>query len=244
MSEFVQVYDSQSDAYRRAFQIFLAHTNEKTVIHSWLTRLVGGLPTRELLIDAGAGSGQLTATLLPWFRRTIAIEPSPYLREPLQQNCPQAEVLTTTIRAAQPGDAGDLVLCSHVLYYIDEAEWLAQLECLASWLASGGVLAVILQSPDCGCTELLAHFTGKRPSLPHLADSFRRVHTGRYVVDLKHAAAVVQAPKLDTAYTIAEFMLNLYPLPQPVPRSAVEAYLRHYGQCTSGGYRLSLAQIS
>ncbi len=55
MTQFVQVYDSRSEEYRRAFAVFLAHTDEKQVICSWLSNLIDALPARAVFIDAGAG---------------------------------------------------------------------------------------------------------------------------------------------------------------------------------------------
>ena len=59
----VRVFDSQSVAYHEAFQVFLAHTDQKLNARHWLDGLVQGLATRRLFIDAGAGNGQVTAEL-------------------------------------------------------------------------------------------------------------------------------------------------------------------------------------
>jgi len=74
-STLVSVYDSKSDAYHDAFGVFLRSTDQKTNARRWLDDLVGQMPERRVLIDAGAGNGQVTAWLLDRFQRTIAIEP-------------------------------------------------------------------------------------------------------------------------------------------------------------------------
>src|SRR5262245_36989093 len=120
----VHVYDSQGTDYHRAYQVFLDHTNQKTTARTWLDRLVQSLPARRVFIDAGAGNGQVTAWFMDAFERTIAIEPNASLRADLQKHCPKAEVLPEMILDANPSALGDLILCSHVFYYIDDAQWL------------------------------------------------------------------------------------------------------------------------
>ena len=82
--ERIQVFDSQGAAYKHAFQMFLQHTDQKRNARAWLQGFVEYLPVRGTLIDAGAGTGELTGWLAPWFRHSIAIEPNAYLLKVLQ----------------------------------------------------------------------------------------------------------------------------------------------------------------
>ena len=41
----------------------------------------------------------------------------------------------------------DFILCSHVLYYIDESHWLTTIEKMYAHLEDGGRIAIVLQSP-------------------------------------------------------------------------------------------------
>src|SRR5262245_60396135 len=142
----VQVYDSQGQAYHDAFGVFLAHTDQKIKAREWLDRLVQGLPARRVLIDAGAGNGQVTAWFLDKFERTIVNEPNASLRADLKKHCPKAEILADTIMDTHPGAVGDLVLCSHVFYYIEGAQWLDNLEQLTCWVSPQGLVVVVLQN--------------------------------------------------------------------------------------------------
>jgi len=144
----ITVYGSQSEAYHRAFKVFLDHTDQKANARAWLQDLVRSLLSRRVFIDAGAGNGQVTAWFVPSFERTIAIEPNDSLRDELRRACPSAEVIAEPILEAKPSATADLVLCSHVFYYIERAEWMATLDRLASWLAPGGIL--VLGTPDYG----------------------------------------------------------------------------------------------
>ena len=58
-SESIQVFDSQGEPYKRAFQIFLDHTDQKRNAKRFLQKLVDRLPNRNVFIDAGAGNGEV-----------------------------------------------------------------------------------------------------------------------------------------------------------------------------------------
>ena len=57
--EHIRVFDSQGEAYKQAFQIFLDHTDQKRNAKRWLQQVVDDLPTRKVFIDAGAGNGEV-----------------------------------------------------------------------------------------------------------------------------------------------------------------------------------------
>jgi hypothetical protein len=52
----------------------------------------------------------------------------------------------------------------------------------------------------------------------------------------------VTAPDLATAYVIAEFMLNLLPLPNPPARGIVEKYIGDHFANREDGFRFSCHQ--
>lgn len=241
-TERVSTYDSQSPAYHRAFEVFLAHTDQKVKARDWLKGLVHGLPSRQVFIDAGAGNGKVTAWFLEDFQRTIAIEPNPSLCDELRRTCPTAEVLPQKILDAQLSILADLVLCSHVFYYIDAADWMTHLEKLVSWLAPEGVLVVAVQNHDTACMRMLEHFCGYRFHLSELASRFEALRGRHYRVEIATVPAQVVTADLDSAFIVAEFMLNLLPMPDPPPRRILEEYVRKHFASSAGGYRFSCDQ--
>jgi SAM-dependent methyltransferase len=238
----VRVYDSQSEAYHEAFGVFLAHTDQKVNARRWLDGLVQTLPARRVFVDAGAGNGQVTAWYLDRFERTIAIEPSPSLSADLRRACPGAQVQPVKILQAEPDAAADLVLCSHVLYYIDRPEWLPTVARMASWLAPGGVLAVVLQHDDTDCMRMLGTFLGQSFDLAALAREFEQEHGRQYQVERHLVPAHVVTPDFARAYVVAEFMINLLPMPNPPQRAALEEYVRTHFADPQGGFRFSCHQ--
>lgn len=242
MSDQVRSYDSASEEYRQAFGVFLAHTDEKAKIKAHLDGIIASLSARRTLIDVGAGNGALTAWTGERFQRTIAIEPNPSLRHDLSRCCLHAEVIPHHVAEVNLPPVGDLILCSHVLYYVPEDEWLPILKRTTSWLAPQGVLVVILQSRECDCSQVVRHFHGRCVDLVPFGRTLAAALPGPVEVTLERVPAQVQTTDLAAAYTVAEFMLNLVPLQRPVQRSELEAYLRHHCAVPGGGFRLSVDQ--
>lgn len=158
-SDTIQVFNSQGESYKQAFQVFLDHTDQKWNAKRWLQQVVKAMPIRQVFIDAGAGNGEVTRAFADAFARTVAIEPNLYLLSQLQQAIPRAEVIGEPILKAKPAVKGDLVLYSHILYYIPPEKWLAHLECLVSWMSPTGVTIVILQNRETGCMNMVTTFS-------------------------------------------------------------------------------------
>ncbi|WP_168222206.1 class I SAM-dependent methyltransferase [Aquisphaera giovannonii] len=241
-AEFVRDFDSRGEDYHRAFAVFLAHTDQKVRLKGWIDEAVAGLPRRGTFLDAGAGTGQVTAWYADAFEAMIAIEPNPSLREELARACPAAEVVPAGLMEAGPPRPCDLVLCSHVFYYIEPDEWLANLEALAAWVGERGMLALILQNPRTDCMRMLRHFTGRAFDLEGLRSAFDARHGSRFEGRIETVPATIAAADPADAYTIAEFVLNVLPIPTPIPRADVERYLDRHARGADGVHRLTCDQ--
>ncbi len=238
---FVKAYDSQSKAYRKAFKVFLEHTDQKVNLLEWLENFLSALPRRQQFIDAGAGTGQLTSWVAHYFESTVAIEPSTFLRREFRKNFPDCPLLSGFITEARP-PAADMVLCSHVFYYITPARWMINLEALVSWLKPGGVALVILQNGQTDCNRMIDHFLGKHLDLMLLGDRFQKKCKKDFSVKLGTVKAHITLPDLDATYLVAEFMLNLRPMENPPSRKELEAYILKNFAAPQGGYRFSCHQ--
>jgi SAM-dependent methyltransferase len=234
-------FDSVTPEYTRAFLRFLANTDQKEKASEWLDREVGSLARRRTAIDAGAGTGKLTAWLAGRFGTVTGVEPNPSLAAEFRAACPSATLVPDTIVGAEPG-AADFVLCSHVFYYIPRAEWEANARKLIGWLDPGGVLAVALQNPDTECMRMVDHFVGGRFDLGDLATVAASAPGGPYDVRLDTVEAHVRTDDLRTACQIAEFVLNVLPMPSPPPWADLEEYVATKFSRRGGGYRFSCHQ--
>ncbi len=237
-----KIYKSNTEEYHQAFQVFLDHTDQKAKARQWLEACVQKLPSKRVFIDAGAGNGKVTAWLTDSFERTLATEPNESLRKELEIVCPKAEVYGETILEAPISGPADLVLSSHVFYYIPGGEWLQNLEKMASWLAPEGTLAVVLQNSETDCMKMLRHFLNRSYDLRPLADTFRKETGGKYEVTIETVPAQIKTASFENAFTVAEFMLNLLPLENPPARQDLEAYVQTHFTSKEGGFCFSCNQ--
>ncbi|MFD5465153.1 class I SAM-dependent methyltransferase [Kitasatospora sp. NPDC127059] len=240
----VRVLETSGADYRRAFDLFLAGTDEKPRTHARLTEVATGLPHRRVLLDLGAGDGRTTAHLARYFDRTIAVEPSAAMREELGAACPGAVVLPEPLDRAEPSEPADLVHLSHVLYYVPEPDWLPTVTRAIEWTAPGGTLLVVLQNPESPCMRMAAHFTGVRYDLSALLDGLR-AHRPAHSYALETLDLHYRTPHLAEAVDVAEFMVNVADLAalDPLPtRAALTAYVREHFAQPDGSYLIGHTQ--
>jgi len=131
-----------TDSYRKAFALFLAHTDEKEALLGHLTRSFGYRKTSSIL-DIGAGGGELAIPLSRAVARYVAIEQREDYCGVLRKA--HVEVVKGVFPPLPiPGDF-DLVLASHVLPHTME---LCEPFVSAAWalVAPGGRLTVITYS--------------------------------------------------------------------------------------------------
>lgn len=243
--ETVNAYTYDSEAFHKAFAVFLENTDEKVKTRQWLEPIVQAVSTRQTFVDAGAGEGGTTAWIAEKFAKTIAIEPNPSLRTALANNCPGVEVWAKTVMEAPvPLGSVDFVLCGHVFYYIDDADWDAHLDQMASWLKDDGLLILTMQHHLSDCMQLHGYFCGRHFDLTPLTDSFQARHGDRYVVQRHVIPIQIVVKERQVAYMLAEFMLNLLPLTDPPARDAVDAYIEKQFRKENGEYRFSSDQVS
>ncbi len=101
---------------------------------------------RNRFLDIGAGNGRLTEIIAPLFKETHCIEPhlknAQYLAKKFDK------VYNVYLQAFITPLKYDLILLSHVLYYIKRESWLRTIKDIFSSLEDKGIIILILQSKD------------------------------------------------------------------------------------------------
>ncbi|MEW4565394.1 methyltransferase domain-containing protein [Bremerella sp. JC770] len=248
-TESINVFTSGSAAYEAAFLAFLHHTDQKVQAKSKIAEVierlepVPGETKRGRFIDVGAATGDVTSWFMPLFAETICVEPNTHFEPSLKQHCPGAELIQKTILDCDAAhlQGASFILCSHVLYYIEPEQRLANLQAMSDWLRPGGILLVILQQSTTDCMHMLDHFLDMHFDLPAIADRFASESAGTFDVAFEKVDSHVTTSTFDVAYQVAEFMLNLLPMDSPPKRSDLEAYIREHFQA-GDGFRFSCSQ--
>lgn len=247
--ETINVFGSGSAAYEEAFLAFLHHTDQKVQAKSKIAEVIDRLESvpgashRGKFVDVGAATGDVTSWFMPRFEETICVEPNTHFESSIQQNCPGAELIQKTILENDPAqlDGANFILCSHVLYYIEPDQRVANLQAMSQWLRPGGMLLVILQQSTTDCMHMLDHFLDMHFDLPAIAARFADDNADAFEVTFEKVDSHVTTSTFPVAYQIAEFMLNLLPMESPPKRSDLEAYIREHFQ-TDDGFRFSCSQ--
>jgi hypothetical protein len=108
-------------------------------------------------------------------------------------------------------------------------------------VGSRGAL-VVVQNDDTDCMRMLEHFFGHRFDLSELAGRFEAFRGRHYRAEIATVPAQVATADFDSAFIVAEFMLNLLPMQHPPPRHTLEEYMRNHFASSGGGFRFSCDQ--
>jgi hypothetical protein len=108
-------------------------------------------------------------------------------------------------------------------------------------------MVVVLQNAATDCMGLVERFHGRRFDLRGPCRDFQSRHRksgpgDAYACRIDTVESHIETNDLATAYTVAEFMLNLLPFDEPPLRSDVEEYVRRHFAKPDGGYRFSCSQ--
>ncbi len=113
-----------------------------------LAWLVAGLGVgrQSVVVDVGAGTGKLTALLLPTGARLIAVEPLAAMRDALREELPDIEVLDGAAESMPLADASaDAIVTAQSFHWFDDERALPEFHRV---LKRGGRLGVIWNELD------------------------------------------------------------------------------------------------
>src|SRR5262245_33290586 len=239
MRETIRTFAPDSPGYEEVFRLFVAHTDQKIRAQEWVDAFISKMPSRQIYVDVGAGEGSLTSKLMCKFNRPVAIEPNPQFCAKLN-TISGIEVIEDSLENIAHLSNADLVLCSHVVYWWDESQWLLLARKMVSWLSGTGTLLIAAQNRDTDCQDMVAHFFGIRTDLTNL---FRALKSEwpHFEVRKETVPCQITAPQLEIAYRISEFLLSgQYGAILP-STTEVKTYLDRFRE-EKGTYRLSCDQ--
>ncbi|MDD5217952.1 MAG: class I SAM-dependent methyltransferase [Candidatus Omnitrophica bacterium] len=193
--------------YRQQFETFVRSTDQKQRQIQEIKGIMKGLVRRRNLLDVGAGSGEITEAIAGYFEKATVLEPNPEQAEALSARLPGVRVIQETIeRAKLDGEEADLILCSHVLYYVPETKWMPVIEKMISCLSPAGKLILVLQSPEGGVPLFIKQFTGKTVNSVGLWAKLVRRY-GTIKVRAHYGIAHIKTKRLEDMISIGQFML-------------------------------------
>jgi len=153
--------EMEEDAeYQRQLALFVKSSTEKGIELVKIGEIIAGLAQRRSFLDVGAGGGDLTIPISQSFDETTVVEPNERQTRYLRRRCPQFRIINDSWDRVDLGpERFDLILCSHVLYYITEGQWLDTIGKMYNHLEEGGCIAIVIQSPIGEVAEFFNRFT-------------------------------------------------------------------------------------
>jgi SAM-dependent methyltransferase len=233
--------------FRSAFGSLVRATDEYPKLIPLMTdEVVPTLSSTDALLDVGAGPGLITEPLSAYFGEVTIIEPDPvYCLEAAKKILGQGKLITAfngSWEAAPLGKrAFDLVVCSHVLYFVEPADWGRFVGKMISHLRPGGKLAVILVARDDASNALIRQSLDIQEvgSYPFSAKVIEHFESQGYDFDVLSVEANIAA---ETAQELLS-ILALFPIMQYDTKSTNSQRLEMIEHHFSSGevYRLPYA---
>ena len=244
--EKVRVFSSQDEYYDHAFATFIKSTDQKENAKAWITNFLKEIDPKQMAIDAGAGNGVLTKILARNFATVQAVEPNETLLPELATAGANVAIQDESIlEAVLDGSSADLVLCSHVLYYIPRSGWDEILNRLLFWTRAGGRIIIILQAEDTDCMKFFKKLRNEEFPIMKFMENFAKTGTA-HSVDVVRQPCTIRSQSREDLELILEFLLNLTPFENDESIPAKEDlyhFIDSLPQSESGEYGMSCDQL-
>lgn len=230
----LQMWDDAE--YQRQLALFVRCSTDKPVELLKIGEIIAGLSDRRTFLDIGAGGGDLTIPISGDFKETTVVEPNEKQAAFLGRRCPQFTVyndLWETVDLASK--RYDLILCSHVLYYIGERNWLSTIDKMYAHLEDRGRIIIIMQSPMGEVADFFNQFTSYDVNIIELWRDLIRQY-GDDAIDVRYYINDIYTETSEDMVTIGLFLLL-------EPRfKQYEDEMRRYFEThhkVTGGYRIT-----
>lgn len=150
--------------FKEQFDLLSKHTPEYEITVPYIVEsIVSKLPERRHFIDVGTGRGNLARPISTHFDVTTIIEPNKYYHDEIMDWARQSDRAfrghnTDWLNVEMSENAADMVLMSHVMYYVDNHDWSRFVQKAYDLLNPGGYVVIILNSLQNGVTDLYKAF--------------------------------------------------------------------------------------
>jgi len=200
--------EMEEDAeYQRQLALFVRCSTEKGIELLKIGEIIAGLSHRRYFLDIGAGGGDLTIPISQSFNKTTVVEPTEKQASYLKRRCPYFKVYNDFWEKVNPSSKRyDFILCSHVLYYIEEGHWLTTIDKMYAHLEDGGRIAIVLQSPIGEVAGFFNQFTHYDVNILELwRDLIQRY--GDDAIEVRYFMNEIWTDNLEDMVTIGLFLL-------------------------------------
>ena len=133
-----------AEEYANIYKILQKHDNSKQIIDHIIKEILPKIDCNHFL-DIGAGEGKITKEINQHFNNSLAIEPNPTYAHRLKA-IDDLTVINQTFQETKLTEQHSFILCSHVLYHVDEKDWESFALSAYKALTPGGILMFVVPS--------------------------------------------------------------------------------------------------
>ncbi|MBA2650641.1 MAG: class I SAM-dependent methyltransferase [Tatlockia sp.] len=165
---------NNEEHYLKTLRLVLASTHEtRNRILFFVNEILPVINPLGSLLDIGPGDGSLTLALAHHFRKIAAVDPNLHILNHLKTLLPSSNdfilIPESILNAQLQTECNNLVVLSHMLYYIDPKFWIEIISSAYSSLNENGVLVIVMGGDELGKAELINHFGGETLRIDQLA---------------------------------------------------------------------------
>lgn len=128
---------------KRMEELYYSKTDEKKILSNLLKHILAG-KIFENALDIGPGPGYISSPIVESSKKITMVEPLIGYEETLKSKFPNAKIVIDSIEKYSLDETYDLILMSHMLYYLDENKWLPICMKLYDNLPTGGCLIIVM----------------------------------------------------------------------------------------------------
>jgi SAM-dependent methyltransferase len=215
--------------FRSVFSLLVSRTDEYSkLLPLFEESVLPRLSKTEALLDVGAGPGLITEPLSTHFDHIGIVEPDRvYCLEAVKKVLQPGKLVTAYNGTWEVGRFGeqqfDLIVCAHVLYFVDPENWDDFIQKMVPHIAPGGRLAIVLVARGDDASELIRLRLGmdEPGSYPFSAAVIERLQENGNAYEVLSFEASITA---ETAGKLMEVMV-LFPIMQYDQGSTAEQRL-------------------
>lgn len=200
--------EMENDAeYQQQLNLFIRSSTEKGIELVKIGEIMAGLSKKRYFLDIGAGSGDLTIPISQSFEETTIVEPNAKQAGYLKRRCSHFIIYNDSWESVNLDlKRYDFILCSHVLYYIKEDQWLSTIKKMYTHLEDGGRIAIVLQSPMGEVASFFNHFSSYDVNILELWRDLIREY-GDEVIEVRYFMNEIYTDNLEDMVSIGFFLL-------------------------------------
>ncbi len=237
--------------YKKTLELMLQSTLETRHNGLFFKRIVLPLLQRKkTLLDVGPGDGEITSWVGNSFKEITAIDTNKeiinalntrkkILKKGIQLTKIQSDILNTQLKLAD--DYYDLILLSHILYYVERHKWCYVIDIAYRALRPGGFIAIVLSGDTFGKAKLIHHFGGTSIDINTLAKQCIEKY-GQLNVKIFASREIIFAVDLNTMLHIAGFFLRDAQIASK--KNALIDYIENNCRLKNSSYKMSTQQKS